>query len=68
MDKNRGWAPQDAANEGLDSQKAAIDRLNRKSNAEQAAAADPAAAPQADETRAAEAQPAETPPPAAPKP
>ena len=42
MDKNRGWAPGDAANDGLDSQKAEIDRLNEKSNAEQRAASKPA--------------------------
>jgi hypothetical protein len=45
MDKNRGWAPADGGNEGLDSQKAEIDRLNEKSNAEQRAASQPSKSP-----------------------
>ena len=45
MDKNRGWASEDAANDGLDERKSETDRLNEKSNAEQQAASHPDEAP-----------------------
>jgi hypothetical protein len=45
MDKNRGWAPDDAANDGLEERKSETDRLNEKSNAEQQAASHPEKAP-----------------------
>ena len=38
MAENRGWAPDDADNAGLDARKAETDRLNAKSNADQAGA------------------------------
>ena len=41
MAENRGWAPDDADNEGLDSRKAETDRLNAESNAAQQAASRP---------------------------
>ena len=44
MNKNRGWATEEAANDGLEERKAEIERLTEKSNAEQQAASKPAKA------------------------
>jgi hypothetical protein len=41
MAEHRGWAPDDADNEGLDARKAETDRLNAESNAAQQAASRP---------------------------
>lgn len=43
MDEHRGWAPEDADNEGLVSRKAETDRLNAESNAGQQRASHPEA-------------------------
>ena len=41
MAEHRGWAPEDADNEGLDARKAETDRLNVESNRAQQAASQP---------------------------